>query len=406
MTGSRVTAAPRCAALIGPYSSGKTTLLESLLWTTGAIARRGTVADGSAVGDAWPESRARGMSVALSVADTEYLGDKWTFLDCPGASDFTQDTRDALMIADVAVVVVEPDPGKALPLAPLFKFLDDRHIPHILFINKVDIPGVRIRQVLDSLQDVSSRPLVLREVPIRGGETIEGYVDLVSQRAYRFHDGGPSELVKVPPAVAGRETEARQELLETLADFDDELLEQLLDDVAPEPGKVYGDLTEDLQKDLIVPVFFGSAEQAFGVRRLLKALRHETPGPHVAAARRGLDVQADETVAEVFKTFHLPHTGKISLVRMWSGEVRDGASLGADKVSGIYNMQGASPQKLAGAAGPGAVVGLGRLENAGTGDCLTESGREPAGRAPWEMPRRNRCLPPPFRWKIPATRSR
>lgn len=386
MTGSGVAAAPRCAALIGPYLSGKTSLLESLLWATGTVSRKGTVADGNTVGDAWPEARARGMSVTLSAADTDYLGDKWTFLDCPGAADFTQDTRDALMVADIAVVVCEPDPGKVLPLAPLFKFLDDHRIPHILFINKVDMAGAQVRAVLDSLQSVSSRPLVLREVPTRAGDTIDGYVDLVSQRAYRFHDDSPSDLVKVPPSTADRETEARQELLETLADFDDEILEQLLDDVAPEQGKVYADLTEDLQKDLIVPVFFGSAERAFGVRRLLKALRHETPGPEAAAARRGIDPQAGETIAEVFKTYHLPHTGKISLARVWTGEIRDGNDLDGEKASGVYRMQGATPHKFGDAAGPGSVIGLGRLENAGTGDCLTGSGSTPESRADWETP--------------------
>ena len=150
-----------------------------------------------------------------------------------------------------------------------------------------------MREVLAALQTVSSRPLVLREVPLRstdstGEEIVTGYVDLVSERAYGYKPGQPSELIKMPEEVASREQEARRELLESLADFDDKLLEQLLEDAVPSKDEIYQQLSKDLADDLIVPVFFGSAERDNGVRRLLKALRHEVPGPEATAARLGL----------------------------------------------------------------------------------------------------------------------
>src|SRR5215472_9823671 len=131
----RSPAAPRCAALVGPYLTGKTTLLESLLAVTGAIGRKGAVKDGNTVGDGAAEARARKMSVEVTAAATEFLGERWTFLDCPGSVELAQEAQSALMIADAGIVVCEAETSKALMLAPLFKFLDDRKIPHILFVN-------------------------------------------------------------------------------------------------------------------------------------------------------------------------------------------------------------------------------------------------------------------------------
>ncbi|MGQ0676821.1 MAG: GTP-binding protein, partial [Rhodospirillales bacterium] len=175
---------PRCAALVGPYLSGKTTLLESLLLVTGAIQRRGTAREGNTVGDNNPEARARKMSVQVGAATTSFMGESWTFLDCPGSIEFLQETENALMVADAAVVVVEPVVERAMTVAPLLHFLDEHEIPHMIFVNKMDATETRVRDVLDALQGLSARPLVLRQVPIRNGEAVDGYVDVVSERAY------------------------------------------------------------------------------------------------------------------------------------------------------------------------------------------------------------------------------
>ena len=271
--------APRCAALVGPYLSGRTSLLESILIATGAVGRRGSVRDGTTVGDGSAEARARQMSTELNVATTEYLGDIWTFIDCPGSIELTQDAYHALMVVDIAVVVCEPEPQKVLTLAPLLRFLDDREVPHIVFINKMDHPGGSVRATLEALQGLAARPLVLRAVPIRDGERITGFVDLVSERAFRWTGGQRSELIPLPDTVSEPGKEARAEMLEAIADFDDALLEQLLEDKAPDTDEIYAGLARDLQQDLIVPVFFGSAEGIHGITRLLKALRHEAPEP-------------------------------------------------------------------------------------------------------------------------------
>ncbi|WP_207481624.1 elongation factor G [Arenibaculum pallidiluteum] len=379
-------AAPRCAALVGPYLSGKTTLLESLLSAAGAVARKGSVQDGSAVGLTSPEAKARKMSTEIAVACCEYLGDRWTFLDCPGSVELGAEALSAAMVADVAVVVCEPDADKAMALGPLLKRLDDAGIPHMLFVNKVDTlgqDGLRIRDLVQALQAVSARPLVLREVPIREGGGVTGYVDLVSERCYQYKPHAASDQVPMPDTVREREASARQEMLEALADFDDELLAKLLDEVPPEKAEVYGQLRKDLQRDLIVPVFFGSAENDNGIRRLLKALRHETPEPAAAAERLGI-AEGAGVAAQVFRTLHAPHSGKLSFARVFRGTVADGMTLAGERVSGLYRPQGGEQAKLA-QAGPGEVVALGRMAGVGTGDLLTDTG--PSARCPaWPEP--------------------
>ena len=366
--------APRCAALVGPYLSGKTTLLESILFHTGAVNRKGTIKEGNTTGDTSPEARARQMSTEPNVASTQYLDEQWTFIDCPGSVELIQDAYNALTVVDAAVIVCEPDVTKALTVSPLLRFLDDRDIPHMIFINKMDHPVASAKETLEALQAVSERPLVLREIPLRDGETVTGHVDLVSERAFKWNPGKPSELIELPDSIKDRQFEARTELLESLADFDDKLMEDLLEDVVPATGDVYGHLAKTLQEDQIVPVFFGSAEHDNGVRRLLKALRHEAPEPSQTAERLGLDAAASDPTARVFKTFHAGHTGKLSMARVWAGEIADGMTLNGSRLSGLHRLLGQKQDKLA-KAGAGEVVALGRMDDVATGDTVSASGK-------------------------------
>jgi elongation factor G len=376
---------------VGPYLSGKTSLLESILFAAGAIPRKGSMKEKNTVGDGAPEARARSMSVEINIAGCDFLGERWNFIDCPGSVELSQETRHALMVADAAIVVCEPEPAKALMLAPLLKFLDDHKIPHFLFINKMDDASVRVRELLESLQHVSQRPLVLRQVPLRSkdGESVTGYVDLVSERAYQYKPGQPSDLIQMPEDIKDRETTARREMLESLADFDDALLEQLLEDAVPSNDEIYKQLTKDLADDLIVPVLIGAGERDHGVRRLLKALRHEVPGHQALAKRLGLKADAKDPVALVFKTYHLPHTGKLSAVRILNGDVKDGMSLSGHRLGSINRLMGLEPHKVA-AATAGDVVAFGRMDEVRTGVLLSGSGKASMA-SPWPKP-----LPPLF----------
>ncbi len=363
---------PRCAAIVGPYLSGKTSLLEALLYTCGNIPRLGSIKEGNTIGDSSDEARSRQMSTELNVASTSFLDEAWTFIDCPGSVEFIQESRAAMMACDVAIVVCEPETTKSLMLSPIMQFLDAHDIPRMLFINKMDHSSETVRDLLASLQEFSTKPLVLRQVPIRDGDEVTGYVDLVSERAYEYGEGQASKLIELPESVSERNEQARQEMLESLADFDDDLLEQLLEDNIPPSDKVYDLLKGDLHNDLITPVFLGAAERDNGVMRLMKALRHEAPEAELTRQRLG---NADgETVVQVFKTYHMPHAGKMSVGRIWKGEVKDGMTFGSDKVSGLNLLSGHTTKKIPSAL-TGNVVAMGRMDNVDTGDILSEGGK-------------------------------
>ncbi|MEC4807088.1 MAG: elongation factor G [Jaaginema sp. PMC 1079.18] len=377
----------RNIALVGPYSSGKTSLLESILAVTGAIARKGSIKEGNTVGDGVAEARSRSMSVEVSVADTHYQDIHFTFLDCPGSIEFAQETCNTLVGAGAAIVVCEPDISRVLTLAPLFKFLDDWEIPHLVFINKMDRAKDNFMDVLHALKAVSSRPLVPQQYPIRQNENLVGYIDLISEQAYHYHSGSPADPVLLPEALKAEESAAREEMLETLSEFDDHLLEELLEDIEPPQAEILQDIKQDLSADLIVPVFFGLAEQDYGVRPLLDAVVAETPPPTATAARRGLKVDnSSETIAQVLKTYYTPQGGKLSLVRVWQGELSEGMTLNDTRIGSLYRLCGQQQQPVQ-TASIGEIVAISRLEDIKTGEILS------SGEIEVELPQAEAIVP-------------
>ncbi|HET6468133.1 MAG TPA: elongation factor G, partial [Geminicoccaceae bacterium] len=365
----------RNVAVVGPNGSGKTTLLESLLSVTRTIGRKGRVADRNTVGDSSAEARDRQMSTEVTAASFSHDGIDFTVLDCPGSLEFVQETRHAVVGCDLAVVVVEPVVERMIAVAPLFQFLDAHSIPHLVFINKMDRSEVRYRDLLDALRSISSRPVVPHQYAIGRGDDLVGYIDLVSEQAYAYRQGGPSDRIPLPKEYREREQSARREMLETLADFDDDLMEKLLEDREPSPDEILADLRKTLGADQVVPVFMGVAEQDMGVRRLLEALAKEAPDPALRAAQ--LDVAENgPTVVQVLKSFHLPHAGKLSLVRVWRGQVKDGMTLGGMRVGGVYRLLGGQQQQI-GSAEAGSIVALARMDEARTGALLGNGTGEP-----------------------------
>lgn len=363
---------PRNIAIVGPYLSGKTTLLESILYATGAIDRKGSVSAGSSVGDSSAEARDRQMSTEVNVAVTEYLGDEFTFLDCPGSIELIQETANALVGVDAAVLVAEADPGKVTAIQPWLKLLDQLSLPRFIFLNKVDRASGDVRTVIDALQQVSDAPLILRHLPIVRDEIVTGYVDLAQSRTYLYREGGPSERVEADDDLAAALGEARFAMLEQLADFDDHLMEELLEEIEPERGEIFQDLTENLQAGNIVSVLMGAAERDNGVQRLLKALRHEAPSHAAAAERAGADPASGDTVAQVLKTYNTQHGGKLSLARIWSGKVSEGDVLNGERVGSLSRMMGLQINKTP-AAGAGQIAVFGRMEGVRTGDVLASA---------------------------------
>ncbi len=362
----------RCIALVGPYLSGKTTLLEALLARTGAVTRQGRIRDRNTAGDASSEAREHGMSVELNVADVEFMGDTFTFIDCPGSIEFQSEAIAVLTACDAAIVVTEPDVKRVPALQVMLKALEDRGIPHFLFLNKIDSFNTPVREIIPMLQPASAKPLVLRQVPIWENGIATGYVDLASERAYIYREHAPSEIVAIPDTVKAREQEARFQMLEKLADYDDELMEQLLSDMQPPKDRIFDDLARELREGLICPVLLGSAENGNGVFRLLKALRHEAPFVETTVKR--LKLENAKTAAHVMKTQHSAHGGKLSIARVIAGTLGDGQTVVGDgveeRIAGVFSMLGPDARKR-GPARAGDTVAFGRLEKVKTGMMLT-----------------------------------
>ncbi|MDX5360720.1 MAG: elongation factor G [Alphaproteobacteria bacterium] len=378
--GAHVRGAPRCVAIVGTYGSGKTTLLESILALTGATGRKGAVDQGTSVGDAGAEARAHGMGLEVNAARARFMDEDYVFLDCPGSVEVAWEAEGPLAVADAVIVVTEADPAKTALLQPLLKTLDARGLPHLVFINKIDRsdggPGEgRVRDLLEHLQPLSERPLILRQVPIWENGIATGYVDLALERAFVYREHAPSEVVPVPDSLAARAEEARYQMLERLSDHDDHLMEELLEDIPPPRDEVFDTLSREMRDGLVVPVFLGSALQDHGIRRLMKALRHEAPD--VAAVRARLGAGEGGTVVGVVKTWHTAHGGKLSLARVLSGTVKEGDTLvTADgrqhRVGGLYDMTGLQTAKRT-SAGEGETVALARMEDVTTGDVLAST---------------------------------
>jgi elongation factor G len=363
---------------VGPFQSGKTTLLEAILARTAAIQRQGTVEAGTTVGDGGAESRHHRMSVELSVASINFLGDVYSFVDCPGSIEFIHDMRAELPGIDAAVVVCEADERKVPQLQLVLRELEELRVPRFLFLNKIDKADKRVRETLKILQPASRVPLVLRQIPIWSNDIITGFVDLALERAFIYKEHAPSEIVALDDHL-DREKEARFSMLEKLADHDDELMEQLLEDIPPPRDKVFDDLAKELRDGIICPVLIGSATRANGVLRLLKALRHEAPAIADTVKRLGVAAKGD-AIAYVMKTLHTTHGGKMSIARVLAGSIGEGAMLmgasgTADRVSGVFKLTGQTSEKR-GTAGPGDTVALGKLDHARTGETLA-SGKEP-----------------------------
>jgi len=312
----------RVFTVIGPSQSGKTTLVAAL---AGLEGHPGKTMDVPGV---------------AAVTRFRFMDDEWAALDFAGGPDNLANAGPALAGSDAAVLCVPADTDAAVLGAPYLRMIEEAEIPCFLFINRIDSASGRVSGIVSSLQTYSGRGIVLRQVPIRSGGGIIGAVDLISERAWEYREGKPSSLIELPDEVGERKQEARTELLESLADFDDALLEQLIEDKRPAVGDVYEVATKALRNRDLFPALLGSALHGNGMVRLMKSLRHETP--EVEAARRRLapsgDVIAVGCLADMAK-----HLGKTVLVRAFGDGVENGAELAGGAIGSIVDIDAKTP---------------------------------------------------------------
>ncbi len=301
----------KCVAILGANGVGKSTLAARLV---------------ALEGGRMPPAQAH----EIAVAEFAFLGDSWTVLDCPGSLEFMQQAMDALLVADIAVICASPNPEHAVLAAPFIRLTEQAHVPAVLFVNRVDEAQAPARDIVAALQGYSRHPVVLRQMPIRDEGRIVGAVDLVSERAWKYREGEASELIEIPAGMLDDEHERRGEFLESLSEYDDWLLEELIEDRAPASGALYGICSRVLAEGTMVPAFIGSAEHSNGVFRLMKALRHEVPSLDALKARvdAGVDSGAGSgALAASFLARHRKHVGKAVYLRAFA-ELKSGDRLG------------------------------------------------------------------------------
>ncbi len=372
----------RNVAFVGPHHTGKTSLVEAILAHTGAIGRRGAIADGTTVTDHEPEDAAHLQSTTVGIAHTSDEGIDITIVDAPGFIDFFEETKQVLAGVDAAIVVVEADPGRVVQTQALVNYLESMRMPHIFVVNKMDRPGADFAGTLAALQSAYGRHVVAEQLPIGSSESFAGYVDLAEMKAYR----GDAE-VPVPDELADDARRMHVELLEAMADFDDHLMEELLEGVEPPLEEIERDLGSECSHDQVVPVLVASGMSGAGIAALVRAMEKWLPSPadapQVDAEGRPIEPDpAAPVVARVIKTSIHPQSGKISIVRVLSGTIKSDATLSNvtkrdDKVrlGGLYRLQGKKQEPLPEAT-PGTIVALGRLDSVSTGDTLTSQGHK------------------------------
>ncbi len=383
-------AGPRCFAIVGPFQSGKTTLLEAILERTGTISRAGRVSQGDSVGDSSAEARAHAMTVEPNVATVSFLGESMTFVDCPGSVEFLHDMRNVAPVCDAAVVVCEADERKIPALEIMLRELEEADVPRFLFINKIDIATRRLRETLALLQRASRTPLLLRQIPIWKDGIAVGFIDLALERAFIYREHAPSEVVAVPEGELPREREARFAMLEKLADYDDDLMEELIAEIEPPQDRVFDDLAKELKGGHVVPALIGSADRGNGVTRLLKALRHEAPRLSQTRDRLGLPAEGP-ALAQVVKTLHAGQGGKLSVARVLRGAFREGETVVGSRgqearIASLFTLVGSGTTRIQ-EVQAGGMAGFGRLEGIGTADAFAIGKARPETTSAVELPR-------------------
>ena len=311
----------RCVAVIGPSQVGKSELVNRMAMLEGSRAAAGPPDD-------------------LRCVDFSYLGESWFALDCPGSMEFGQSAQDAMLGADAAVIVASPDPEQAVLAATWIRLAERCGIPHLIFVNRMDECRARARDIIAALQAYSAQPIILRQMPIREGEAILGAVDLVSERAWRYREGSASELIEIPEDLLDREAEGRDELLESLSELDDWLLEEIIEDRTPASGAIYGICARTLAENQAVPGFLGSSLKGSGIHRFMKALRHEVPKAEDTRKRlQGAD-------AAVFMSRTRKHVGKLVWLRNLAESLKAGSVLGGDAIGGLVEPSGDRPAAI------------------------------------------------------------
>lgn len=377
-------------SVVAHGGAGKTSLVEAMLYSAGAIDRMGSVDAGNTVTDFDPEEIERRITISSAVAYCDWKGSRMNIIDTPGFINFIEDARGCLRVSDGAVIIVSAISGVKAETEKIWKYACEFELPRIIFVNKMDRENADFARAVGEIEKSFETEAIALNIPIGEGPSFSGIVDIVKLKAYRFTDGGTEEA-DIPSELAGNVELYRKKLVEKIAESDDVLLERYLEGGELTADEIVKGIKEGSLTRKFIPVVCGSAVQNRGVDMLMDTALLCLPSPEEMARispvrgrvpGEGSEVirQPDESEpfsAYVFKTIADPFTGKLTLMRVYSG------SLSAD--STVYNSSSDTKERIgqvfhllgkkhvpAQVLGPGEIGGVAKLKATNTGDTLCD----------------------------------
>ena len=377
----------RNVAVVGHGKTGKTSLLDACLFDTGAVKRLGSVEEGTSSLDYEPEESKRGMTISTKLVACEWGEFKLNFLETPGYPDFVGDVKGALAAADSALILISATSGIEVETEKLWQYAEEAELPRAFFVNKMDREHADFKSVVDELRVRFGNGVVPVQVPIGKEAAFQGVADLLTLHMKIVPNRNEHEYIvaELPEYIKGEVEEARQQLIEAVAEFNNELMEKYIEGTEITEVEVAAALIEGIQAGKIFPVFCGSAKQNVGVKNLMNGIVEYLPTPYfkVSIGTSPTDGEIKERKtedpfsAQVFKTVVDPFVGRQSFIRILSGDMKGDANYyhvnkdESERIGTLFTMQGKQQFNLAQAAA-GDIVGTSKLQEVKTGDTLCD----------------------------------
>jgi elongation factor G len=373
----------RNIVLVGHGGSGKTSLAEALLHCSGAITRMGKVTDGNTVCDFDEEEIRKGISVGVALAPIEWDGCKINILDAPGYADFIGDLRAAMRIADLAVFVVSGVEGLEVQTEVAWRYADELNLPRMVFVNKLDRENSSFRRTLEQLRDAFGKGVAPLSLPLGQEHNFKGIISVIDEGAFEYDSGGKPSPVPIPDERMARVNEVRTDLLDSIAESSDELLERYLEGGDITREEIVKAVHEGIDDAQMFPVLVGSATHLIGVDRLADVIVAAGPSPLDRPAVEGVDGTPREPKPDgpmsalVFKTTTDPYVGRVNFFRVYSGTLKGDTALHNatknidERVGHVFTMRGKSQEQLTEVVA-GDIGAVAKLTQTGTGDTLAD----------------------------------
>jgi elongation factor G len=390
----------RNVLLVGHGGSGKTTLFEAMLFAAGAITRMGTVEDGNTVSDHDPDEQRRQISVSLSMSPIEWKEAKINVLDAPGTADFVGDVRSAVRAADAVIVVVSAVDGVEVQTEFAWELAVQEDLPRAIFVNKLDRERADFQATLDQLVSAFGSQVAPFELPIGAENEFNGIADLLHEKADLYPSGPRAEESEWPEEIHRIADPAREKLIEAVAESDDALIEQYLEEGTLPEAVITQGAKDGFTNARLAPVFVGSASKAIGIDRLLDFIVEEFPSPLdrmpvKVIAKGGEDEErtcdpSGPLTAFVFKTLSDPFVGHITMFRVFSGKVRPDSSAhnstqGTDeRIGQLFALKGKEHENVS-EVPAGDIGAVAKLPHTHTGDTFATKD-DPVQLPPVELP--------------------